>query len=118
MSRQSDVAAVDDPLYFALCLSAHDVLGELLLQCDMYTNYEASDGNADRAIGCLAEESQVPVDVVARLYKAERIRLEGGARITGFISILAIRNVRKLLRRSGDTPVIFPAATHPHRIPA
>ena len=82
----------------------------------MHTNYQASDGTADRAIDCLAEESQVPVDVVARLYKVERIKLEVGARITGFISILAIRNVRQLLRRSGDTPVIFPAATHPHRI--
>ena len=83
----------------------------------MYTNYEASDGNADRAIDFLAEESQVPIDVVARLYKTERVKLEAGARITGFISILAIRNVRRLLRRSGDTPVILPATADSRRMP-
>ena len=83
----------------------------------MYAKYEASDGNADRAIDFLADESKVPVDIVAQLYNAERVRLEAGARITGFISILAIRNVRKLLRRSGDSPVTFTAAVHSHRIP-
>lgn len=84
----------------------------------MYKKYEASDGNADRAIDSLAEEAQLPVQIIAQLYNAERVKLEAGARITSFISILAIRNVRKLLRRSGDTPVTLTAAVHPHRIPA
>ena len=53
----------------------------------------------------------MPVDVVSRLYEAERIWLEVGA-----LCFHPSRSVRKLLRRSGDTPVIFPAVTHPHRI--
>ena len=81
----------------------------LLVQCGMYTKYEASKENIDRAIESLADESEVLVDIVASLYNKERVRLEVGARITGFISILAIRNVRKLLRGSCGTPENLPA---------
>lgn len=68
-----------------------------------YYRSKRSDENADHAIDFLAKESRVPIDVVARLYHAERVKLEAGARITGFISILAIRNVRRLLRPIGDS---------------
>ena len=81
----------------------------------MDTKYEAG---VERAIDSLAEESQVPIHIVTQLYNAERIKLEAGARITSFISILAIRNVRSRLRRSGNTPVALTAAVHPHRMPA
>ena len=53
----------------------------------------------ERAIELLAQESQVPVDEVARLYRNEWAELEDGARITGFVAILATRNVREMLRR-------------------
>ena len=51
------------------------------------------------AIEFLAQESQVPLDEVARLYEDERAELAVGARITGFLPILALRKVRALLRR-------------------
>ncbi len=52
-----------------------------------------------RAIESLAQESQVPIDEVARLYEDEWAELEDGARITGFLAILTTRNVREMLRR-------------------
>jgi hypothetical protein len=57
-------------------------------------------------IDFLAQESQAPIDVVARLYKDEMARLQAGARVDAFISTLAIRNVRRLLRLSGHLPAI------------
>ncbi len=51
------------------------------------------------AIEFLARESEVPLDEVARLYEDERAELAVGARITGFLPILALRKVRALLRR-------------------
>lgn len=53
----------------------------------------------ERAIELLAQESQVPVDEVARLYNDEWTELEDGARITGFLAIFTTRNVREMLRR-------------------
>ena len=52
-----------------------------------------------RAIELLARESQRPINEVARLYEAQRVGLEAGARITAFVPILAIRKVREVLRR-------------------
>jgi hypothetical protein len=52
-----------------------------------------------RAIAFLAQETQVPLDEVARLYEDEWAELEEGARITGFLAILTTRNVREMLRR-------------------
>ena len=67
-----------------------------------------------RAIDFLAQESQAPIDVVARLYNDEMTRLEAGARVNAFISILAMRNVRRLLRLSGHTPAIKRAHSDSH----
>jgi len=50
-----------------------------------------------RAIEFLAEESQVPVNEVAQLYENARAKLEAGARITSYLGIFAIRNVRRML---------------------
>ena len=52
-----------------------------------------------RAIKFLAEESQVPVNEVAQLYEKARAELEVDARITSYLGIFALRNVRKVLRQ-------------------
>jgi len=59
----------------------------------------SKESHHQRAIESLAEESQVPLNEVARLYEDARARLEVGARIKGFLGIFAIRNVRKMLRQ-------------------
>jgi hypothetical protein len=46
----------------------------------------------------LAREWQVPIDDVKRLYEDEWGRLAHGARMTGFLAILTLRNVRTSLR--------------------
>ena len=55
-----------------------------------------------RAIEFLAKESEASVDEVARLYESKRAELGVGARITGFLPILALRRVREALRRPRD----------------
>ena len=52
-----------------------------------------------RALEGLARESHVPVSEVAQLYEDARAELEIGARISGFLGIFALRNVRKVLRQ-------------------
>jgi len=52
-----------------------------------------------RIVALLAEESQVPVDEVAKLYEHERAELATGAHITKFVHIFAIRNVQHILRQ-------------------
>ena len=57
------------------------------------------NSHQERAIEFLAAESQLPIDEVSRLYEGKRAELEVGARLTGFLPILAIRQVREMLRR-------------------
>jgi hypothetical protein len=52
----------------------------------------------DLAVEVLAKELHVPTNEVARLYGIELAKLKIGARITGYLPIFAIRNVRILLR--------------------
>jgi hypothetical protein len=73
----------------------------------MYTDLRESPDH-QRAIAFLAAESQVPIDVITRLYADEQAKLEVGARISGFIPILTIRNVRRQLRQ----PSVAPANGH------
>ena len=61
----------------------------------------SKESHHQRAIESLAEESQVPVNEVARLYEDARAELEAGARIRSFLGIFALRNVRKMLRQRG-----------------
>ena len=70
----------------------------------MYPDH--SKGSHQRAIEFLAQESQVPMNEVAQLYEDERAELEVGARITGFLTLFAIRNVREMLRQrsAGKAP--------------
>lgn len=86
------------------------------MSIDRNRNNETPD---QRAIDFLAQESHAPIDFVARLYKDEKIRLEAGARVSAYISILAIRNVRRLLRLSGHVPAYKRAhSDSPERAPA
>jgi len=65
----------------------------------------SKESHHERAIESLAEESQVPVNEVARLYEDARAELEAGARIRNFLGIFALRKVRKaLLERSRGKP--------------
>jgi len=65
----------------------------------------SKESHHERALESLAEESQVPVNEVARLYEGVHAELEAGARIRSFIGIFALRKVRKtLLERSGGKP--------------
>jgi Protein of unknown function (DUF3562) len=78
----------------------------------MYTD-RSKGSYQQRAIEFLARESQVPINEVAQLYEDERAGLAVGARITGFLPIFAIRNVRETLRRrsAGKRPsTLNPAA--------
>jgi pyruvate formate-lyase activating enzyme-like uncharacterized protein len=64
----------------------------------MYTD-RGKDFHQQRAIEFLSEESRVPIHEVEELYERERTQLAVGARITGFLPILAIRRVRAALRQ-------------------
>ena len=57
----------------------------------------------DLAVEFLANELNVPITEVIRLYGAELDKLKVGAHITGFLPIFAIRNVRKLLSYRSTT---------------
>ena len=51
-----------------------------------------------RACEFLARESQVPLDEVKRLYEDEWARLALDARITRYLNVFTVRNVRNRLR--------------------
>ena len=58
-----------------------------------------------RILALLAQQSQLSVDDVARLYEREHAALALGARITKFLHIFALRNVQEILRkRAVDQP--------------
>ena len=54
-----------------------------------------------RIVALLAEDFQVPVEDVAKLYEHERAALANGARITRFLDIFATRHVQEILRKRG-----------------
>ena len=70
--------------------------------------FAAQSRKADqtRIIESLARESEFPVDEVTHLYEDELAELGVGARITSFLPIFALRNVREALRKRR-------AAAHP-----
>lgn len=68
----------------------------------------AEHGNATRpepdSIVCrLAKEMQVPVGVVAEIYEYEVADLNTNARVTAYISVLALKRVRETLRQRGES---------------
>jgi Protein of unknown function (DUF3562) len=54
--------------------------------------------NADTEIELLACETQMPRELVAKLYTSERARLERTARIKTYVPVLIRRHVKALLR--------------------
>jgi hypothetical protein len=59
------------------------------------------EGRHQRACELLSRELHVPIDDVKRLYEDEWARLALGARMTDFLAILTLRNVRTSLRERG-----------------
>jgi hypothetical protein len=56
------------------------------------------------AIRALSKQLQVPERKVMEVYRAEFNRLAAQSRIGTFLSVLAMRNTRSLLRRTEATP--------------
>jgi hypothetical protein len=66
----------------------------------MAESIPSSDDDARRAIQALSEKLDVPELKVLEVYKTEYSRLSAGSRIATFVSVLAIRNTRLILRDS------------------
>jgi hypothetical protein len=54
--------------------------------------------NADTEIELLARETDMPRELVAKLYSSERAKLERTARIKTYVPVLIHRHVKALLR--------------------
>jgi Protein of unknown function (DUF3562) len=54
--------------------------------------------NADTEIELLAQETQMPLELVAKIYTSERAKLERTARIKTYVPVLIHRHVKALLR--------------------
>lgn len=70
---------------------------------------QSRQADQTRIIESLARESEFPIDEVAHLYKEELAELGMGARITSFLPIFAIRNVRAALRKRSSATRSLPA---------
>jgi hypothetical protein len=60
----------------------------------------SSDDDAQRAIQALSEKLDVPELKVLEVYKTEYRRLSAQSRIATFVSVLAMRNTRSILRHA------------------
>jgi hypothetical protein len=58
----------------------------------------------ERAISSLSDNTGASLARVRVLFTQELARLELGARIRSYLSVLATANVRALLRRNGEPP--------------
>ncbi|HWX28803.1 MAG TPA: DUF3562 domain-containing protein [Steroidobacteraceae bacterium] len=56
-----------------------------------------------RAVAALSEKLNLPEREVVEIYKIEFDRLAEQARIPNFLSVLAMRNTRSILRASGTS---------------
>jgi hypothetical protein len=54
--------------------------------------------DADAEIESLARETDMPVELVQKIYTSERAKLERTARIKTFVPVLVHRHVKALLR--------------------
>lgn len=64
---------------------------------------QANQPDLKGTFAALAQESQLPVDDLVKLYEHEREELATRASITAFLHIFAMRNVKEILRkRSSD----------------
>jgi|HubBroStandDraft_2_1064218.scaffolds.fasta_scaffold1052458_2 hypothetical protein len=66
----------------------------------------AESARHERAIGALCESEEVPLAVVQRLFAKELVRLEIDARVHRYLSVLATRNVRAVLRHEAASSSI------------
>jgi hypothetical protein len=55
--------------------------------------------NADTEIELLAQETAMPLELVAEIYTSERAKLERTARIKTYVPVLIHRHVKALLLR-------------------
>jgi Protein of unknown function (DUF3562) len=55
----------------------------------------------ERAINSLRDRTGAPLGEVRRLFTQEFLRLELGAKVRSYLSILTASNVRAMLRRKG-----------------
>ena len=55
----------------------------------------------ERAIGFLRDRTGAPLVEVRRLFAQEFSRLELGAKVRSYLSVLTVSNVRAILRRTG-----------------
>lgn len=64
-----------------------------------------SDSQNDTAseIELLARETDSPVTLVEKIYKAERAKLEKSARIKTYVPVLTHRHVKQLLRERRES---------------
>jgi uncharacterized protein (DUF2126 family) len=67
----------------------------------MAESIPSADDDARRAIQALSEKLDVPELKVLEVYKTEYHRLSAQSRIPTFVSVLAMRNTRSILRDSG-----------------
>jgi hypothetical protein len=67
----------------------------------MSESIPSGDDDAQRAIQALSEQLDVPELKVLEVYKTEYSRLSAQSRIATFVSVLAMRNTRSILRDSG-----------------
>ena len=61
----------------------------------------SGEDDAQRAIQALSEQLDVPEVKVLEVYRTEYRRLSAESRISTFVSVLAMRNTRSILRNDG-----------------
>ena len=61
-------------------------------------NTRESNGADRKLFESLARQADVSIDEVARLYVREKAELEARARVKAFLTVLAIRNVHRMLQ--------------------
>src|ERR1700688_1344040 len=79
-------------------LSEHRVKTKVMMMPEPIAR---SDDDAQRAIQALSEKLDVPELKVLEVYKTEYHRLLAQSRIATYVSVLAMRNTRSILRESG-----------------
>lgn len=76
----------------------HDALVEFQPTAQRYEG-----GRDEHSLEILARQAHVPMEHVTQLYTHALATLTVGARITGFLPLLALKKVRQLLRQASHT---------------
>jgi hypothetical protein len=63
----------------------------------LFRNSAGDPARHQQVIETLAKENSAPVDHVRELFETEHKRLESGARVKTFVSVIATRLVREVL---------------------